>query len=119
MRSQSELQERLENCREKLENGEVEVEEFYEGRIQALEKIRDSMNEDVTLQMLRKSNNMVEMYDQFALMFGKFADMGESMTRQSAFHDGIIIECSNALKADLDLQSEKNTARFDGRTETI
>lgn len=119
MRSQDALQERLESCKEKLENGEVEIEEFYEGRIRALEKILDSMDESTAVRMLRKSNNMVEMYDQFALMLGSFADMGQAMTRQSAFHDGIIIECSNALEAELDLQSEKNTVHFDGRTEAI
>ena len=119
MRSQEDLQERLESCKKKLESGEANIEEFYEGRIRALEKILDSMDEDTTLQMLRKSNNMVEVYDQMALMFGRFMDMGESMTRQSAFHDGVIIECSNALDADLDLQSKNNTAQFNGRSEAI
>lgn len=117
MRSKQKLRSRLEDCKRKMNSANVE--EFYEGRVNTLEKILDNYEKDYVTRLLKKSNNTIDFYDQMALMFGRFMGIGEDMTRKSAYNDGVIIECAYALDADLDLQSENQTAKIDGETVSI
>ena len=117
MRSQKELQNRLEECKKSLNNAEVE--DFHRGRINALEKIIEKSDEDYAVRLLRRSNNMTEFYDQMALLFGRLQNIGVEMTKSSAYHDGVIIECAFALNADLDLKSDQQEATFNDRSVSI
>lgn len=117
MRSKQELQSRLEDCKRKMNSANVE--EFYQGRVSTLEKILDNYEKDYVIRLLKKSNNTIDFYDQMAMMFGSFSGIGKDMTKKSAYNDGVVIECAYALDADLDLQSEEQSARIDGETIAI